>query len=297
MPLITVFTPTYNRARLLPRLYESLLRQTEADFEWIVVDDGSTDNTPDLINTIRSAHHAPFQIRYYRKPGGGKHTAFNLGVSYAKGELFFCADSDDFLPDDALHTVAEEWEKVRHNPYTAGIAGLDLDATTCQIAGTGLPQNTIDCNAIDIRCQYHVGGDLKEVFRTSVLRQYPFPEIKGERFCPEQLVWFRIAQKYILRYINKPLYIAEYQSEGLTANIVRLRMENPIATMMTYSEMAGYNLPWLQKVKAAVNYYRFRLCDGHHKADTPRPVLPRRWLWTVPIALVMHLRDIRTIHN
>lgn len=287
--LISVFTPAYNRAGLLPRVYKSLLAQSFKAFEWIIVDDGSTDDTCSVVRGFLS--EGILTVRYIRKQNGGKHTAINLGTNEAKGELFFILDSDDCLPEDALQTVVEEYGKVKDDGSMAGVAGLDRFEGG-DLVGTGLPHGAIDCNAMDIRFCHHVKGDLKEVFRTDVLREFPFPEIEGERFCPEQLVWFRIAKKYRLHYFNKPIYIAEYQEEGITAGITKVRMNSPIASMMTYAELNSYNIPFIQKVKAAINYWRFRFC-AEHKAVIPQ--LGKYWMWVIPIGWAMHLLDRRRV--
>ena len=288
--LITVFTPTYNRAHLLPRLYESLGKQTFKDFEWVIVDDGSVDETRNVVSEFESDNEK-FLIRYYNQENGGKHRAINRGVKEAKGELFFIADSDDWLPENALEMVVAAYEKVKDDKNIAGIVGLDC-YDNGSITGSGLPKDIIDCNAIEIRLKYQVTGDLKEVFRTSVLREFPFPEIDGERFCPEQLVWFRVAQKYKLRYLNKPIYIAEYQEQGITSSITKVRMKSPIASMMTYVELNGYDIPFSSKIKAAINYWRFRFCSDSAK----KPSLAWWWGWTAPIGYLMHLNDIRKLH-
>lgn len=290
--LITVFTPTYNRRAFLYNIFESLSQQTFKYFEWIVVDDGSTDNTKEVMEKLIAGSHS-FPIRYIYKENGGKHTAVNMGVNSANGELFFIADSDDTLMDTALQTVADEWNKVKDNAQIGGVAGLDVNSKTGEIIGSGLPRATIDCNAMDIRYVYHVTGDLKEVFRTDVLREFPFPEIPGERFCPEQLVWFRIAGKYKLRYFNKPVYMADYQCDGITSGIVKARMDSPVASCMTYGEMLGYPVPCMQKIKAAINYWRFRCCVDSVTSQVPRV----DWRWRIfrPMGGLMHLRDKRKI--
>lgn len=284
--IITVFTPTYNRSHLLPTLFESICRQTFKDFEWIVVDDGSSDNTQEVMEKIMTEKH-DFPIRYIKTANGGKHRAVNCGVKEAKGELFFIADSDDQLTDDALQVVAETYEQVRDNPLIGGVCGLDSDKEG-KIIGSGLPQDIIDCNTVDIRYKYYVTGDMKEVFLTRVLRETPMPEIPGEKFSPEALTWYRIAKKYQLRFINRPIYIAEYQPDGLTSRIVRIRMESPVASMLCYQELTTYSIPLKEKIKAAINYWRFRLCA---KKGTEKPQLS--WYWNVfmPLGWLMHKRD------
>ena len=287
-PFITILTPTYNRASLLPRLFDSLLRQTNKDFEWIVVDDGSTDDTREVVANLKEKCGGAFPLGYVYKANGGKHMAINIGAERARGELLFIADSDDLLTDDALETVANSWHDISDDKSFAGIAGLDIAMDTREVIGSGLPQEHTDCNAIDIRYRHHVTGDMKEVFRTEVLREFPFPEFAGERFCPEQLVWFRMARRYRLRYINKPIYIADYQPDGITAGITRARMRNPSASMLTYAELTECPVPFLVKVKAAINFWRFWHCR------TATSVVPRvalRWHWLRPLGWMMHVRD------
>lgn len=287
-PFITILTPTYNRASLLPRLFDSLLRQTNKDFEWIVVDDGSTDDTREVVANLKEKCGGAFPMGYVYKANGGKHMAINIGAERARGELLFIADSDDLLTDDALETVANSWHDISDDKSFAGIAGLDIAMDTREVIGSGLPQEHIDCNAIDIRYRHHVTGDMKEVFRTEVLREFPFPEFAGERFCPEQLVWFRMARRYRLRYINKPIYIADYQPDGITAGITRARMRSPSASMLTYAELTECPVPFLVKVKAAINFWRFWHCR------TATSVVPRvalRWHWLRPLGWMMHVRD------
>lgn len=288
-PFITILTPTYNRASLLPRLFDSLLRQTNKDFEWIVVDDGSTDDTREVVANLKEKCGGAFPMGYVYKANGGKHMAINIGAERARGELLFIADSDDLLTDDALETVANSWHDISDDKSFAGIAGLDITMDTREVIGSGLPQEHIDCNAIDIRYRHHVTGDMKEVFRTEVLREFPFPEFAGERFCPEQLVWFRMARRYRLRYINKPIYIADYQPDGITAGITRARMRNPSASMLTYAELTECPVPFLVKVKAAINFWRFWHC---RTATSVVPRIAPWWHCLRPLGWVMYQRDV-----
>lgn len=289
--MITVLTPAYNRARLLPRLYDSLQKQGYANFEWVIVDDGSVDNTKSVVQGF--VDDCPFPIHYYYKENGGKHTAVNLGVKKAKGELVFIADSDDMLLPDSLQRVAEEYAQVEGDNSFCGVCGLDCDLSG-KIIGSGLGREHIDSNSLQLRMRYGVTGDLKEVFKTSVLREFPFPEIRGERFCPEALVWNRIARKYKLHCFNRPVYQAEYQEEGLTSNIVRIRMNSPIASMMTYAEMLDYDIPWVEKVKSAINYWRFQACltaEHAREVNCSIPTVPATWLLMKPLGWLMHWKD------
>lgn len=297
--LITVFTPTYNRAHLLPRLYESLFKQAFKDFEWVIVDDGSVDDTKEVVDKflvhsfqfLDDSDKALFPIRYFYQENGGKHRAINRGVKEAKGELFFIADSDDILPSNALETVVGIYQDIKGDSSFAGVCGLD-GTFEGKVIGSGLPQDVIDDTSIAVRFKLGVTGDMMEVFRTEVLREFPFPEIKGERFCPEVLVWNRIASKYKLRYFNQVIYLAEYQNDGITAGIVRARMNSPIASMMTYGEMTGYkDVPFIIRLKSAINYWRFRFCSDNKQ----KPKLSWWYHWTMPLGFFYHLLDVRKL--
>lgn len=274
----------------MPKLFYCLRQQTIKDFEWLVVDDGSTDSTSDGMELIL-AGQKDFPVRYYKKLNGGKHTAINMGVRLAKGELFLILDSDDSLPANALETIERHYRGIKDDNAFAGVCGL-MAHHDGRLIGSGLPQDILDVDELRLRFCYHVTGDLMEVFRTSVLREFPFPEIEGEKFCPEQLVWFRIAQKYKLRCFNQIVYLRDYLNDGLTAKIVKIRMDSPIATCMTYLEMLNFDIPFVQKIKAAINYYRFKYCQS--KAFASKGIsfhIPIQYLFVSPIGFIYHLRD------
>lgn len=305
--MITVFTPTYNRGNLLNRLYQSLCRQNYKEFEWIIVDDGSLDDTSSIVNIIQDKHPCgDFSILYYKKENGGKYTAVNTGVQKAHGDLFFIADSDDILPPKALQTVAEVWEQTKYDNSIGGICGFDGEINDGSIIGTGFPKEVhllnielsnhinigyIDATTRDVRFKLKVDGDMKEVFRTSVLREFPFPEIKGERFCPEVLVWNRIASKYKLRHINKIIYLVEYQQDGITSAITSSRMNSPIATTMTYAEMLRYDIPLKIKIKSAINYWRFYFCLSIEKRRQGKVKLALIWYMFLFLGYIIHVLD------
>lgn len=281
---LSIATPTYNRANLLPRLYRSLCSQTCRDFEWIVVDDGSSDDTRSVVEGFIAEERIP--IRYISKLNGGKHTAVNLAAKEAKGELFFIADSDDWLPETAVADVIEAFDEVKEDSGFAGICGLDQYADG-DIVGSGLPRPVIDASPAEIREKWGVRGDMKEVFRTEIMRKFPFPEIEGERFCPEVLIWNRISRNYKLRYINTPIYNVEYQPDGITSGITRARINSPIASMMTYSEwfdMANTNTA---KLRMAINYWRFSFC-----AKQKHSVSISGWgKLLMPVGAAFHIKD------
>lgn len=281
--MITILTPTYNRCDLLPQIYQSLCQQTSPDFEWVVVDDGSTDATGKVVNKMLEA--ANFPLQYFYKENGGKHTALNFGVRKAKGELVLILDSDDQLPPNAVEYIEKAYARVKGDESFAGVCGY-MAHRNGQVIGS--PVIDSDINTIDLRYQLGVGGDMAEVFRKDILLKYPFPEIKGERFCPEALVWNRIAQNYKMRVFSKVIYFRDYLDGGLTSNIVRIRMKSPVASMMTYQEMTTYHVPLKVKVRAAINYWRFWCC----RQDNSYPVIDSKWLWALPIGVGMHWIDL-----
>lgn len=197
---ITVFTPTYNRAYILPKLYESLKNQICKDFEWLIVDDGSTDETENVVRPWLS--EVSFPIRYIKQVNGGKHRAINRGVKEAKGELFFIVDSDDSLSNEAIQRVINQYTPIKKDMSFGGVCGLRAYHNGERIGGE-CDFGILDCTSLDFRFKYHMKGDMAEVIRTSVFKEFPFPEVEGEKFCPEALVFNRIATKYKLRYFSE----------------------------------------------------------------------------------------------
>ena len=316
--MITVFTPAYNRAHLLPRLFESLCKQTYKDFEWVIVDDGSTDGTKQLfhlndnlnenVNWAAKEKKVPvsvnvnvdFPIRYFYQENGGKHRAINRGVKEAKGELFLILDSDDTLPPNSLELINHYFQQIKDDASFGGVCGYMAhhDGT---IIGRGNDDKVLDANSIEMRYRYNIQGDMLEVFRTEVLREIPFPEIPGEKFVSEALTWNRIACKYKLRVFHEVVYYRDYLDGGLTDKIIKIRMTSPVASMMTYAELNSYEIPFVSKVKAAINYWRFRLCAHNMKgtqiSQIPQindnyPKLKWWWNWTMPIGWAMHVKDV-----
>lgn len=293
--LLTVFTPTYNRAHLLGRVYASLQKQTCRDFEWVIVDDGSTDNTEAVVSEFLA--DADFPIRYFRQPNGGKHRAVNRGVREAQGELMFIVDSDDSILPSAVGVIREQFNMVSANEEFCGVCGCMASHDDVTITSKfprlpdGSERSVIECSGLEISNKYGVKGDLAEVFRTNALREFPFPEFDGEKFCPEALVWFRIARKYKMRFFDRIIYHRDYLPDGLTKRIVRIRMDSPMASTTHYCELNSYDVPLAQKLKAAINYWRFWFCL---KDKSGAPQLPRRWRFAKPLGWLMHLRDIFT---
>jgi glycosyl transferase cpsO len=284
--MITVLTPSYNRGNLLKNLYQSLRDQIFDDFEWIVVDDGSTDSTSEIITHFKE--DKKIVIKYIKQSNGGKHTAINAGVKISTGELIIIVDSDDTLPKDSLLIINNQYLKIREDATVGGVCGLMAHHDNIVIGNCNLlPQGNI--SSIDMRFKYGFLGDVCEVFKTDVLREFPFPEIYNEKFCPEDLVWNRIARKYTLYFFNQVVYYRDYLDGGLTSKIVKIRMKSPIASTICYGEMLDLDIPIKSKIKAAINYWRFYLCIKN-KSKAEKKIAPL-WICLLPVGLIFHIKD------
>ena len=218
----TVLTPTYNRAATLHRVYQSLAGQTFRDFEWLVVDDGSTDNTHQIIGEWQA--RAAFPIRYVWQKNQHKKTAFNRGVREARGELIVALDSDDEMTPDALAILDEAWRAIPEAERERFVAVTGLCARPDgSIVGDRFPADVFDSNAVDMYFRQRIQGEKFGCMRADVLRRFPFPqEVPG--FVPESLVWWAIArQGYRSRFINRVVRIYHDSADGLSQSAVSLR--------------------------------------------------------------------------
>lgn len=256
--MITIFTPTFNRSDNLIQLFNSLLNQTNKNFEWIIIDDGSTDETKNTVSKFKDK--ADFNIIYLYQENKGKHKAINKGVSLAKGVLFFIVDSDDLLYANSIKILLNYYNEIKNNNNIVGLCGLKTFFNG-EIVGGQVNFNDYIGNLLDFRYKKKVTGDKAEVFKTKILKKFPFPETDGEKFCPEALVWNRIANKYKFYFINQKIYKCEYLEDGLTSKITKIRAKSPYNTMLTYSELSKYAIPLNQKIKASINFWRFAFYD------------------------------------
>ena len=222
---VTIFIATYQRAKTLPRLYASLQAQTSKAFEWIVIDDGSTDGTEALVRGWAEKERT-FPIRYVRQPHGGKHRAHNRAVSMAQFEPFFIVDSDDYLAVDAIENVQAWFEEIATDATFVGVSGLKAHFDGRVIGGDGGGQ-IVDAMNIEREAK-DLLWDHSEVYKTSVLRQFPFPEFPGEDFIGEGVVGNAIALAgYKIRWHPVITYYCEYRQDGLTCNAHARDRRNP----------------------------------------------------------------------
>lgn len=244
--LVTVFTPTYNRANTLGKLYESLTGQTNTAFEWLIIDDGSQDDTEAVVKTFQA--DAPFKIKYMKKENGGKHTALNVAFKEIDTKYTFIVDSDDFLTEDAVQTIYEKDKIVTEN----NLAGMSFlrGYNEKTVIGMPFPEGDI-FNGIDIQFRHKIRGDKAEVWRTDILKRYEFPVFDGERFQGENYVWWKIALEYDMLYINKIVYITEYLTGGLSKSGKKLRISCPLGGMENSKVAFNKRFPLRERIKRA----------------------------------------------
>lgn len=298
-PRITVLTPTFNRAGLLPCAYASLVAQTQQDFEWLIVDDGSQDGTQDAVTEW--SMQSPFPLRYVWQENSGKHVAINHGARLALGQLVLILDSDDWFLPEAVERVLYWWSTIpeEERGQFAGVAGLCVTPAG-DVIGTRFPREVMDSDSVEIRVRHRVKGDKCEVWRRDVLCQFPFPENLG-RFVTEALIWNRIARQYKLRFVNEAWKVTEYQAGGLSARSAELRARSPEAARLYYREFAetgDQQLPALRRVREYANFARFSL---HAHISPAQQAAEVRWksLWATgfPIGFLAYWRDLRELRG
>ena len=231
--LLTVVTPTFNRAKELGALYESLRAQTFKDFCWIIIDDGSIDDTSEVVDSFKKDKNS-FSIRYLKKKNGGKHTALNLAFKNVKTELLIIVDSDDYLVDEAVEIITEDWKKYGDER----VCGLcyKRGRTDGSDLSDDFGKDVTIANYRDFIINSRRKKDKAEVFRSSVFLDYTFPEFEGEKFLGEGFLWCKISHEYDMVFVNKIIYICEYLDGGLTKSGRRIRIENPLGGMYYMSE-------------------------------------------------------------
>ena len=278
-----IFTPTYNRASTLPRLYESLVNQTYKDFTWLIIDDGSTDDTRDLINQFAETDN--IQIRYIKTRNQGKSRALNRAAALCEDELFFCVDSDDWLPANSLELLNAAWQECKHDPSVAGIAALkSLDGATP--IGTNMPVATRTSNAWDLYNKWKFKGDAAFIFRSEVYSQYPSPIIPGEKFFSEGYVHYEIGKSYSLFLLDRIVYLAEYQDNGYSKNVRMLARNNPIGYTMAKRQCVELSKTPYQKLYNSILYVvGSKLCnDNNFIRNAPNRLYA---IISIPFALIL----------
>ena len=223
MKTLTIFTPTYNRAYVLGKCYESLKRQTVKDFIWLIVDDGSSDNTKELVSSW--IEEKILEIKYIYQENQGMHGAHNTAYENIDTELNVCIDSDDYMPDDAVEKILNFWEKNKSDEI-AGIAALDAYESG-QVIGDRFPDDLKTSALFDLHYKYKIKGDKKLVYRTELTKQYPYPIFEGEKYVSLSYKYTMIDREYPLALMNEVLCIVEYMEDGSSLNMINQYRKNP----------------------------------------------------------------------
>ena len=265
---VTVLTPTFNRERVLRSLWDSLQKQTVKDFEWLVVDDGSTDGTKNLITQLQEK--SDFPIRYIYKSNGGKHTALNVGIQTICSELIFIVDSDDCVTDDAVESILKIHKKYRSQNSICGYAFLRAFPDG-KVNGKKFDVDEKIGSYIDVRVNGDdTGADKAEVFKTHCLKEFPFPEYPNEKFLGEDLVWLRMARKYEMVHINKAIYVGNYLEDGLTNNRRKHNIASPVGCMHRAEEFMESDLKTRYRIKGGLQYIVYGRFAGVKVVDLIR---------------------------
>ena len=242
--LLSIVTPTYNRVYTLPACYRSLTRQSCTQFEWIVIDDGSSDGTEQFFSELKDA---PFPISYHWKENGGKHTALNASHPYIRGQYVLLLDSDDQLTPDAVERVLIAWSRYAANPEIGIVTllkGHDPEHPNCYAANEGVP---VDIMAYRRICP--VSNDACEVIRADLFLAFPFPVFPGERFLSEGALWNRVSFTHKCVYVNRVIYLCDYLEGGLTSSGKPLRIRNPRGGMYTANLNMAKKNGWKRRLK------------------------------------------------
>lgn len=282
---LTVFTPAYNRAHTINRTYESLLKQSNKNFIWLVIDDGSTDNTAELIKNWQTLDNG-FEIRYIYKENGGMHTAHNTAYANITTELNTCIDSDDYLADEAVQKIYDKWQQVKDKGY-AGMVGDDADFDG-NVLGVPLPKDKKDTTLSGF---YRDGGsgDKKLVYVTEIFKKYPpYPTFEGEKFYALGSTYTLIDQDYKLAIINEVLCNVEYQADGSSRNMWKQYLRNPKG----YAHLRKFNMKYCESkkrlIEVVIHYISSSIqCRNvHYISESPEKFLT---FVLTPIGLLFNL--------
>lgn len=283
-PTLTVFTPTYNRGYTLHRCYDSLKRQTCRDFVWLVIDDGSTDNTRELVEKWRM--EGVVSIRYHHQENRGMHGAHNTAYELIDTELNVCIDSDDHMPEDAVEKILSFWRK-HGSAKVGGIIGLDCDPAG-RVIGTPLPQHLTTSTLFELYNKHGVRGDKKMVYRSELTRKYPYPLFPGEKYVSLTYKYNLLGLEYPMLLMNEAICRVEYLDDGSSRNMLRQYRKNPKG--FAFFRKEAMKLPCASmsyKYRQAVHYVSSSLISGNRRFmhETPCRLLT---LLAIPPGLLLY---------
>ena len=306
MPLLTIFTPAYNRADTIGRTYESLCRQTCKDFEWLIIDDGSKDGTRKLVQSwlideslelIGESGFAGFskdapwlRIRYEWKENGGLHTGYNKAIELMDTELCICIDSDDYMADNTVERIYARWEECKDNPEVAGIIGLDYYDGKMTPIGGKFSREEVNVHVMDLGRVLHHYGDMKIVCRVELMKKYwPMQVFEGEKNFNPFYYYLQIDNDHTYYVVNENFCIVDYQEGGMTANILNQFYNSP-RSFACYREaiLRQKRLPLAYRLRNAMHFGSSILFTGEYGRLFQAPAA---WMKVVmfPLAILLNL--------
>lgn len=290
MKSLTIFTPTYNRAYILIKLYNSLKSQTSKDFIWLIVDDGSTDNTTELVK--KWIYENLIKIEYYKQENSGKSMAHNKGVELTKTELFTCVDSDDFLTTTAVDDILKCWS----SKNKMGLVGI--------LAYKGLPngnpltlmkKTNIELTTLKAAYAKHgLRGDTMLIFKTDIVSKYKFPQFKSEKFVPEAYLYDLIDRDGELFLLRKVLYCCEYLDDGYTKNMAKLLIENPSGYLTYIKQRLMFDKNLKNKILNTIRYTAICIAVGKEKYIR-KSIFPIITIFTLPIGYILYIKRYKKL--
>lgn len=235
MKTLTVITTTYNRAYCLHQVYESLCRQTSDDFLWLVIDDGSTDNTKSLVDGWIA--EGKIEIEYFFKPNGGMHTARNAAYERTSTELNVIIDSDDWMTDDGVEQIVTFWNAHRDDRY-AGMIANNISPKG-KIIGSPMPAGVSECTVTDFFGKLKVSGDKKLIYRSELTKLYPYPEFPGEKFFPPSYKFRLLDRDYRMLILDVPVCVVDYNDDSMTRDKFAQYRNSPRSFAFYRNEMCA----------------------------------------------------------
>ncbi len=284
-PILTIFTPTFNRKHTLIRTYKSLCHQTYLNFIWMIIDDGSSDNTDKMVDEWLKENI--IQIKYFYKTNGGMHTAHNLAYSLIETELNICIDSDDFMPENAVEIIIEFWQKNKNKKFS-GIIGLNATPSG-RIIGSYLPQNVHSTSLSRLVHDYHISGDKKIIYRTDVISSVQkYPEFENEKLVPLSYKYWLADIEYELLILNQIISYVEYQPDGSSNTIYKQYFQSPKG-FAEFRKSVMKNCPYIKnQFIASIHYVSSSIISKNLKfiKESPRKILT---LLAIPFGFILFI--------
>lgn len=291
--MITIYTPTYNRAQCLGHLYQSLMNQTDLNFEWLIVDDGSTDETRQIVEMFKA--DGVLKIRYIHKENGGVNSVMDCAAQNTENEIIWRVDSDDSIKENAVEQIYANWHLVAHDDSLVGLVFLSENRDGTLVGKHPFKEN-FKSNFFDYQACYGASGDRAEVCKTRIMKEYPFPSFPGEKFCPEGLMWNRVAQKYGAIYIPQVIHIRNVESgDAISRRIVETLKKNSMGSLSYYSELLNMcksrKIKLLYYLKNSILFWRYALSDTKLRFSQKLGMVPLSAFIGIVVAIPLLILD------